>query len=61
MNKVIKTLKNGDFEVVSTSYDIPVKYNYNTKLWKSRLDSRKCTSHTTGYSYKYSFYRDSGC
>ena len=60
MNKVIKTLKNGDFKVVSTSYDIPVNYVRNTKL-QSRVDSRKHSSHTAGYSYKYSFYRDSGC
>ena len=28
MNKKIKKLKNGDFEVVNTSYNIPVKYIY---------------------------------
>ena len=60
MNKVIKTLKNGDFKVVSTSYDIPVNYVRDTKL-QSRMDRRKYSSHTAGYSYKYSFYRDSGC
>ena len=26
MNKVIKKIKNGDFEVVNTSYDVPVAY-----------------------------------
>jgi hypothetical protein len=61
MNKVIEQLDNGDFKVVSTSYDIPVKYHYNSKLRKQRLDNRKHTSHTAGYSYKYSFYRDNGC
>ena len=29
MNFTIKKLKNGDFEVVSTNYNIPVKYLYN--------------------------------
>jgi len=29
MNKVIKKLKSGDFEVVSTSYSISVKYVYS--------------------------------
>ena len=61
MNKKIETLKNGDFKVVSTSYDIPIKYHYNSELRKSGLDRRKYTSRTAGYSYKYSFYRDSGC
>ena len=28
MNKKIKKLKNGDFEVVNTSYNIPVRYIY---------------------------------
>ena len=60
MNKVIKTLKNGDFKVVSTSYDIPVNYVRDTKL-QSRMDRREYPSHTAGYSYKYSFYRDNGC
>ena len=60
MNKVIEKLDNGDFKVVSTSYDIPVKYNGDTKL-QSRMDRRKYPSHTAGYSYQYSFYRDSGC
>ncbi len=32
MNKVIKKLKNGDFEVVSTSYDVPVAYNKHKLL-----------------------------
>lgn len=29
MNKVIKKKKNGDFEVVSTSYNIAVNYSYD--------------------------------
>ena len=29
MNKVIKKLESGDFEVVSTSYSISVKYVYS--------------------------------
>jgi hypothetical protein len=28
MNKTIKKRKNGDFEVVNTSYNIPVQYVY---------------------------------
>ena len=28
MNDTIIKLKNGDFEVVSTSYNIPVQYTY---------------------------------
>lgn len=28
MNKIIKKLKNGDFEVVSTSYNVTVIYSY---------------------------------
>ena len=36
----IKKLKNGDFEVVSTSYNIPVKYIYAKQLFKW-LDSWK--------------------
>ena len=57
MNKVIKTLKNGDFKVVSTSYDIPVNYVRNTKL-QSRVDSRKHPSNTARYTYKHSIHRD---
>jgi hypothetical protein len=60
MNKVIEKLDNGDFKVVSTSYGIPVNYVRNTKL-QSRMDSRKHSSDTARYGYKYSFYRDSGC
>ena len=58
MNKVIKKLDNGDFKVVSTSYDIPVNYVRNTKL-QSRMDSRKHSSHTTRYTYKHNIYRNS--
>tara|TARA_R100001082_G_scaffold10589_3_gene5812 strand:- start:100 stop:282 length:183 start_codon:yes stop_codon:yes gene_type:complete len=60
MNKTIKILKNGDFKVVSASYGIPVNYVRDTKL-QSGMDSRKHSSDTARYSYKYSFYRDSGC
>jgi hypothetical protein len=28
MNKIIKKKKNGDFEVVSTSYNIAINYSY---------------------------------
>ena len=61
MNKVIEKLDNGDFKIVSTSYDIPVKYHYNSKLRKSRMDRSKHTSDTAGHSHKHSVYRDNGC
>ena len=32
MNNIIKKLKNGDFEVVNTSYDIPITYTSNKLL-----------------------------
>ena len=32
MNKKILKLKNGDFEVVSKSYDIPIKYVNSDRL-----------------------------
>tara|TARA_R100000008_G_C3559765_1_gene155399 strand:- start:147 stop:323 length:177 start_codon:yes stop_codon:yes gene_type:complete len=57
MNKIIEKLDNGDFKVVSTSYDIPVNYIGDTKL-QSRLGSGKCSTNTTRYTYKYSIYRD---
>ena len=61
MDKVIKTLKNGDFKVVSTSYDVDVKYEFIPTMWRSRMDRRKSTSYTAGYSAKYGFYRDCRC
>ena len=39
MNKTIKVLNNGDFKVISTTYDIPVKY-VNTKLQSGVDNSR---------------------
>ncbi len=60
MNHVIKKIKNGDFKVVNTSYDIPVKH-VNDKQLQSGLERRGLPNHTAGYSYKYSFYRDNGC
>jgi hypothetical protein len=60
MNNIIKKVKNGGFEVVSTSYGYPIMYEYNIGM-QSRLEGRRDTTHTTGYSYKYSFYRDNGC
>ena len=32
MNNIIKKLKNGDFEVVNTSYNIPIAYTSNELL-----------------------------
>tara|TARA_Y100001938_G_scaffold48437_1_gene67475 strand:- start:491 stop:667 length:177 start_codon:yes stop_codon:yes gene_type:complete len=57
MNKIIEKLNNGDFKVVSTSYDIPVNYIRNTKM-QSRVDSGKCSTNTTRYTYKHSIYRN---
>lgn len=39
MNSIIKKLKNGDFEVVNTSYDIPITYTSNKLL--SNANDRK--------------------
>jgi hypothetical protein len=58
MNKTIKTLKNGDFEVVHTSYNIPVSYVSNPQLHKSGVDSGKRANRRGGKIYKYSVYRD---
>ncbi len=58
MNKIIKTLKNGDFKVVSTSYDIPVNYIRNTKL-QSGMDSGEHTNGRRRKIYKHSIHRDS--
>ena len=58
MNKTIKTLKNGDFEVVHTSYNIPVKYVSDPQLHKSGVDSGKRVNRRGGKIYKYSVYRD---
>ena len=32
MNKAIKKLENGDFKVISTSYNIPVTYSYINRV-----------------------------
>ena len=53
--KVIKTLKNGDFEVVSTSYDIPVKYVSSTKL-QSGVGNSRGRNNSKRHSKKYSIY-----
>jgi hypothetical protein len=37
LNNKIKKLKNGDFEVISTSYDIPVIYNEFELLSNARI------------------------
>jgi len=59
MNKTIKTLKNGDFEVVHTSYNILVKYISNSQLHKSRVGSSKHTNRRRGKVYEYSVCGDS--
>ena len=58
MNNKIKKLSNGDFEVVSTSYDIPVVYNDDRM--RNRVERRRLPNHTSGYSVEYSFYRNNG-
>ena len=58
MNNKIKKLNNGDFEVVSTSYDIPVVYNDDRM--RKRVERRRLPNHTSGYSVEYSFYRNNG-
>ena len=58
MKNVIGKLDNGDFQVVSTSYDIPVVYNDNRM--RNRVERRRIPSHTAGYSVEYSFYRNNG-
>ena len=58
MKNVIEKLDNGDFQVVSTSYDIPVVYNDNRM--RNRVERRRIPSHTAGYSVEYSFYRNNG-
>ena len=61
MNKIIKTLKNGDFKVVHTSYNIPVNYVSNSQLHEPRVGSGKHTDRRGRKIYKYSVYRDCGC
>tara|TARA_Y100000361_G_scaffold121998_1_gene114107 strand:- start:345 stop:524 length:180 start_codon:yes stop_codon:yes gene_type:complete len=58
MKNVIKKLDNGDFKVVSTSYDTPVVYNDN-RMW-NRVERRWISDNTSRYSFKYSFYRSNG-
>ena len=58
MKHKIKKLDNGDFEVVNTSYDIPVVYN-NDRMRKG-MERRRLPNHTAGYSIEYSFYRNNG-
>ena len=58
MKNKIKKLDNGDFEVVSTSYDIPVVCN-NDRLRK-RMECKWVSNNTTGHSIKYSFHRNNG-
>ena len=58
MKHKIKKLDNGDFKVVSTSYDIPVVYNDD--MMRKRVERRRLPNHTAGYSIEYSFYRNNG-
>ena len=43
MNKVIKKIKNGDFKVVNTSYDVPVAYASHKLL--SNTNAKKHSVH----------------
>jgi hypothetical protein len=56
---IIKRVKNGGFEVVSTSYGNPVVYN-NDRRVQSRVERKRNKYYTTGYCYKYGIYRDNG-
>ena len=58
MKNKIKKLDNGDFEVVNTSYDVPIVYKFN-RMWK-RVERRRLPNHTSGYCIEYSFYRNNG-
>jgi hypothetical protein len=58
MKNNVKKLSNGDFEVVNTSYDIPVVYNDNRM--RNRVERRRLPNHTSGYCVEYSFYRNNG-
>jgi hypothetical protein len=58
MKNNVKKLSNGDFEVVNTSYDIPVVYNDNRM--RNRVERRRLPNHTAGYCVEYSFYRNNG-
>jgi hypothetical protein len=59
MSQVIKKVIKKGYEVVSTSYGTPVVYSYDRRM-QSRVERRKLPNHTSGYSYKYSFYRSNG-
>ena len=54
MNKIIKVLDNGDFKVISTTYDIPVKY-VNNEL-QSGVDNSRGRSNPKRYDKKHSIY-----
>lgn len=56
MNKTIKKLKSGGFEVVSTSYDLPVRYEFDRV--QSRLERRGDTNNSSRHSSKHSIHRD---
>ncbi len=59
MNKEVVKLKNGDFKVINSSYDIPIKYEYNDKL-QSGLERRRGSINSTRYNKQYGFYRNNG-
>jgi hypothetical protein len=54
MNKTIKVLKNGDFKVISTTYDIPVKY-VNDEL-QSGVDNSRVRNNSKRHNKKHSIY-----
>tara|TARA_Y100000401_G_scaffold3907_1_gene2725 strand:- start:1782 stop:1961 length:180 start_codon:yes stop_codon:yes gene_type:complete len=58
MKNKIKKLNNGDFEVVNTSYDVPITYKFNRM--RKGVERRRLPNHTSGYCIEYSFYRNNG-
>tara|TARA_R100001015_G_C4479139_1_gene60208 strand:+ start:376 stop:558 length:183 start_codon:yes stop_codon:yes gene_type:complete len=59
MNNIIKKVKNGGFEVVSTSYGNPVVYDHDRRV-QSRVERKRNPNHTTGYCFKHGIYRNNG-
>tara|TARA_X000001388_G_scaffold65196_1_gene51602 strand:+ start:1393 stop:1575 length:183 start_codon:yes stop_codon:yes gene_type:complete len=59
MNNIIKKVKNGGFEVVSTSYGNPVVYD-NDRRVQSGMERKRNPNNATGYCFKYGIYRSNG-
>ena len=59
MSQITKQVKKRGFEVVSTSYGIPVVYEYDRRV-QSRVERSGLRNNTARYGYKYSIYRGYG-